>query len=100
MERRPNRAFRSEHWTLAILAHTGRLAAPYAIYVDQRDIVWLSDFGANAILSFEPTINRFTIIPNLRRRANVRQIAGRPGEVWLPESGTDYLVRISTGTGE
>ena len=25
--------------------------------------------------------------------ANVRQMAGRPGEVWLSESGTDHLLR-------
>jgi virginiamycin B lyase len=28
--------------------------------------------------------------------ANVRQILGRPGEVWLPESGTDRLMVIRT----
>lgn len=27
---------------------------PYAVFVDDRDIVWLSDFGANALLSFDP----------------------------------------------
>ena len=28
--------------------------------------------------------------------ANVRQILGRPGEVWLPESGLDRLMLIRT----
>ena len=27
---------------------------PYAIYVDDRDIVWVTDFGANAIVRFDP----------------------------------------------
>jgi virginiamycin B lyase len=73
---------------------------PYAIYVDEHDVVWLSDFGANAILSFEPTSGRFTISESPRPSANVRQLAGRPGEVWAPESGTDHLVRITTRTAE
>jgi virginiamycin B lyase len=29
--------------------------------------------------------------------ANVRQILGRPGEVWFPESGTERLMVIRTG---
>ena len=26
----------------------------YAVYVDERDKVWLSDFGANALVLFDP----------------------------------------------
>jgi virginiamycin B lyase len=66
----------------------------YAVYVDDKDIVWLSDFGANAILRFDPTTGKFTAIPSKSRGARVRQILGRPGEVWLPESGRDRLVVI------
>lgn len=66
----------------------------YAVYVDDNDIVWLSDFGANAILRFDPTTEQFTVIPSKNREARVRQILGRSGEVWLPESGTDKLVVI------
>ncbi len=71
----------------------------YAIYVDESDTVWLSDFGANAIVSFDPEGERFTAYPSDRAGAQVRQILGRPGEVWAPESGTDRLVVIRT-TGE
>ncbi len=71
----------------------------YAVYVDGTDTVWLSDFGANAILSFDPEGERFTAYPSNRSGAQVRQILGRPGEVWAPESGTDRLVVIRT-TGE
>ena len=31
-----------------------------------------------------------------RANANVRQILGRKGEVWAPESGTDTLVLYRT----
>jgi len=66
----------------------------YAVYVDNKDIVWLSDFGANALLRFDPKTEQFTVIPNNSRNARVRQILGRPGEVWLPESGADKLVVV------
>ncbi len=68
----------------------------YAVYVDSKDIVWVSDFGANAVLSFDPHSEAFTAYPGSAPGANVRQILGRPGEVWLPESGLDRLVRIRT----
>ena len=66
----------------------------YAVYADHKDIVWLSDFGANAVLRFDPKTERFTTFTSKRRNANVRQILGRPGEVWLPESGANTLVVI------
>ncbi len=66
----------------------------YAVYVDNKDIVWLSDFGANAMLRFDPKTEQFTVINSTSRNARVRQILGRPGEVWLPESGADKLVVI------
>ncbi len=71
-------------------------AAPrtYAVYVDDRDIVWLSDFGANAVLRFDPKTETFTSFPGSAPGAEVRQILGRPGEVWAPESGTDRLMLI------
>jgi len=68
----------------------------YAVYVDERDIVWLSDFGANAIVRFEPRTEKFQVFPSDARGANVRQMLGRPGEVWAPESGNDRLVVFRT----
>ncbi|MGD8327564.1 MAG: lyase [Sphingomonadales bacterium] len=69
----------------------------YAVYVDDRDIVWVSDFSANAVLSFDPKTEEFTATyPGSGPNANVRQILGRPGEVWLPESGTNRLMVIYT----
>lgn len=71
----------------------------YAVYVDDRDVVWVTDFGANATLSFDPRTETWASYPGTAANANVRQILGRPGEVWLPESGTDKLVVIRTGSG-
>lgn len=68
----------------------------YAVYVDDRDIVWLSDFGANALVSFDPATEALETYPLLSSPANVRQILGRPGEVWGAESGVDKLVVIRT----
>ena len=68
----------------------------YAVYVDEKDMVWLSDFGANAILRFDPTTEEFKAFVSPRRRAGVRQLLGRSGEIWAPESGTDHLVLIRT----
>jgi virginiamycin B lyase len=78
----------------------GEAPRAYAVYVDERDIVWVSDFGANAVLSFDPDSETFTAYPGSAPGAHVRQILGRPGEVWLPESGLDRLVRIRTSAQE
>lgn len=78
-----------ESWRLP-----GQRPKPYAVYVDERDRVWITDFGANAILRFEPDAERFTAYPSDRANANIRQLLGRPGEVWGAESGTDRLVVI------
>ncbi|HET8532520.1 MAG TPA: lyase, partial [Methylomirabilota bacterium] len=64
----------------------------YAVYVDDRDKVWLSEWTANAMVRFDPETQAFEAFPSDRRSANVRQILGRPGEVWAPESGSDRLV--------
>jgi virginiamycin B lyase len=68
----------------------------YAVYVDGCDQVWLSDFGANAILRFDPTSERFESFPLPSPNGAVRQILGRPGEIWGAESAVDKLVVIRT----
>jgi virginiamycin B lyase len=70
----------------------GERPQTYAVYVDDQDKVWLSDFRANAMVRFDPETEKFEAFPSDRRSANVRQILGRPGEVWTPESGADRLV--------
>ena len=72
---------------------------PYAVYVDDLDIVWVSDWGVNTILSFDPATGDFRSYPSSAAGAGVRQILGRSGEIWLPESGLDRLVLIRTPRG-
>lgn len=74
----------------------GATPQAYAVYVDERDIVWLSDFGANALVRFDPPTKALTSFPLPSNPSNVRQILGRPGEVWGAESAADALVRIRT----
>jgi virginiamycin B lyase len=64
----------------------------YAVYVDERDYVWLSEWESQAMVRFDPVSEKFEAFPSDQKGANVRQILGRPGEVWAPESGTDRLV--------
>jgi virginiamycin B lyase len=58
--------------------------------------VWLSDFGANAIVRFDPRTEKFNSFPHPQPNASVRQILGRPGEVWAALSGQDKLLLIRT----
>jgi virginiamycin B lyase len=74
----------------------GSNPSPYAVYVDHNDKVWVSDFSANAILRFDPIAETFNAFPSDKSGANVRQLNGRPGQVWGGESGTDRLVMIQT----
>ena len=66
------------------------------MYVDEQDIVWLSDFGGNALVRFDPATEEFRVFPLPSSPGNVRQILGRPGEVWGAESAADTLVVIRT----
>jgi virginiamycin B lyase len=66
--------------------------SPYAVYVDDSDIVWLSDFAANSLVRFDPRSETFTHFPLPSGGANIRQILGRPNEIWGAESGVDRLV--------
>lgn len=72
----------------------GNSPRAYAVFVDDKDMVWLSDFGGDAIVRFDPRSEQFTPFKLPTRGASVRQILGRPGEVWLPESATDRLAVI------
>jgi virginiamycin B lyase len=72
----------------------GQKPQAYAVYVDHNDKVWLSDFGGDMILRFDPVTEFFTPFTLPTAGAKVRQILGRPGEIWLPESATDKLAVI------
>lgn len=66
----------------------------YAVYVDDQDFVWLTDFGANTLVRFDPGTERFGSFALSGPGAAIRQLGGRPGEIWGPESGNDKLVRV------
>ena len=69
----------------------------YAVFVDEQDQVWVSDFGANTLVRFDPTTETFTAYQLPGPASNVRQILGRPGEVWGAASALDQLVVVRTG---
>ena len=66
----------------------------YSVYVDDRDAVWLTDFAANAVVRFDPKTETFLSFPADKPGANVRQMAGRPGEAWAGESGLNRITVI------
>jgi streptogramin lyase len=72
----------------------GERPMPYAVYVDENDMIWLSDFGANALVRFDPAQEAFEPFPIPSPGANVRQILGRAGEIWGAESGSDRLIVV------
>ncbi|QYU69655.1 hydrolase [Leptolyngbya sp. 15MV] len=84
----------SDQWDQWMLPGDG--PRTYAVYVDERDLVWVTDFTANATLVFDPASERFIhTIPGSGSSANVRQILGRGDEIYLPESGTDRLMLVT-----
>jgi virginiamycin B lyase len=64
----------------------------YAVYVDETDRVWASEWSAQVMLRFDPRTEKFEVFRSASRTANVRQIHGRRGEVWTPESAADKIV--------
>ena len=85
---------RSRRWREWRLPGDGPM--PYAVYVDDTDTVWLSDFGEDRIVRFDPRAERFTSVRLPTPHAAVRQLLGRPGEVWGAESAADKLVVLRT----
>jgi virginiamycin B lyase len=74
----------------------GESPQAYAVFVDDEDGVWLSDFGANTLVRFDPETEEFTSFALPSNPGDVRQILGRPGEVWGAESAADKLVVVRT----
>ena len=69
----------------------GETPRTYAVWVDPDDKVWLTEWSSNSIVRFDPEKETFESFPSERPNANVRQMLGRKGEAWAPESGTDRL---------
>ena len=74
----------------------GERPRAYAVYVDEHDLIWVSDFDANALVRFDPAREAFDVYPLPSPNGQVRQILGRPGEVWGAESGVDKLIVART----
>jgi virginiamycin B lyase len=70
----------------------GNAPRPYAVYVDEHDMVWLSDWGANALVRFDPRRASFESFPLPSSSAGIRQLNGRPGQVWGAESTVNKIV--------
>ena len=64
----------------------------YAVYVDETDKVWASEWTKQVMLRFDPQTENFESFRSSSQVANVRQIHGRRGEVWTPESAADKVV--------
>jgi virginiamycin B lyase len=56
----------------------------------------MTEWTANAIFSFDPATEKFERYALPREGTRIRQILGRKGEVWFPESGTEYVTVIRT----
>jgi virginiamycin B lyase len=70
----------------------GPAPQPYPIYVDDLDLIWLTDFASNTFVRFDPRSETFDSFAIPTSSAAVRQLLGRPGELWGAESATDKLV--------
>ncbi len=64
----------------------------YAVYVDETDRPWVSEWTQQVMLRFDPATEKFEAFKSSSANANVRQIHGRKGEVWTPESAADKIV--------
>ena len=69
---------------------------PYAVFVDDVGMVWLSDFGSDRLVRFDPATETFTAANG--DAPAVRQLHGRPGEMWGAASGADQILLVRTGS--
>ena len=72
----------------------GENPQPYAVFVDETDAVWVTDFGGNALHRFDPATEEWSTFEHASVPAEVRQLLGRPGEVWGAESAADQLMVV------
>ncbi|MEO6321434.1 MAG: hypothetical protein ABIO73_12750 [Polaromonas sp.] len=56
-----------------------------------------TEWSSNTLLRFDPGNEKFSVITLPRPAAGIRQLLGRHGEVWLPESGTGFISVLRTG---
>ena len=93
-----------EHWVcMTLLPRNGNCRIlpgqnpqPYQIFVDDEDMVWISDFNSNAIIRFNHSLEEFQLFPLPRPDAKARQLLWRTGEILGAESATDKIMIIRT----
>jgi virginiamycin B lyase len=64
----------------------------YAVYVDETDKPWVSEWDKQLMMRFDPATGKWDSYASSSGSANVRQIHGRKGEIWTPESAAGKLV--------
>jgi virginiamycin B lyase len=64
----------------------------YAVYVDESDKVWIAEWTQQKMMRLDPATEKWETFGSSTGTANVRQIHGRKGEVWTPESAAGKLV--------
>jgi virginiamycin B lyase len=66
----------------------------YSTYVDEKDIVWVTDFMSNSILRFDPSTESFIVFPSDKQVSQLLQMNGKDGKVWGGEQGASRIVLI------
>ena len=84
VERRPAGPLRPDRWPLAGVEAAGADLMAYAVYVDDNDHPWLSDFAANALVRFDPSTERFTVVPRPARRPTCASCSAGPARCGAP----------------
>lgn len=46
------------------------------MYVDEEDVVWVTDFGDSSLVSFDPSTEHFRVFPFPTPDGQVRQLLG------------------------
>jgi virginiamycin B lyase len=62
--------------------------------VDEKDIVWVTDFMSNSILRFDPSTESFIVFPSDKQVSQLLQMNGKDGKVWGGEQGASRIVLI------
>jgi len=66
------------------------------VWSDGSENLWIAQWNAGQVARFDPVNESLDVFSLERPDAAVRQLAGRPGELWGVESGTDHLVVFGT----
>jgi len=66
------------------------------VWSDSGGRIWVAEWHSGNLSVHDPATERFESFVFPRAGAAIRQILSRPGEVWLPESGTEHISVIRT----